>query len=80
MKLLLAPFLLTSALLLTGCATTSGIAPSVSPKLLTCAAEPASPKDSGNSRQVANYIVDLHEAHADCSSKLGAVRKVLTNG
>lgn len=77
MKLLLAPFLMTSALLLTGCATTSG---PVSPRLLTCADAPAVPTDTGNSRAVANYIVDLHDAHGDCKSKLGAVRKVLTNG
>ncbi|MDR3474496.1 MAG: hypothetical protein P4M09_22835 [Devosia sp.] len=50
----------------------------MAPQLLTCADAPAVPKDTGNSHDVADYIIDLHDAHADCKSKLGAVRKVLT--
>lgn len=63
---------------MSGCATTSGaLAPAVAPELLHCADAPSVPKDTGNSKAVAGYIVDLHGAHADCKSKLGAVAKVL---
>lgn len=79
MRALLAAFLLTSALLLSGCATTSRtVSPAVPDALLTCAAEPQPPTDTSNSRKVAIYIVDLHDAGEDCRSKLGAVKKVLT--
>lgn len=79
MKLRAALSLLIFALPLTGCATTDGLAlPTVDPHLLTCSDAPKVPADTSNSKQVANYIVDLHAAHADCKSKLGAVKKVLT--
>ena len=78
MRALAAAFLLTSALLLTGCATVSGPTSGVAPALLECRSEPDVPADTGNSKKVAVYIVDLHDAYLDCSSKLGAVKKVLT--
>lgn len=79
MRLLLAPFLLTFALLLTGCATTEGPrTPLVDQHLLHCKDAPLVPTDTGNSKKVANYIVDLHGAYSDCKAKLGAVAKVVT--
>lgn len=78
MRLLAALFLTTSALLLTGCATVSGPASGVAPALLECRGAPEVPANTGNSKKVAGYIVDLHDAYSDCHSKLGAVKKVLT--
>jgi hypothetical protein len=78
MRALAALFLLTSALLLTGCATVSGPSSSVSPALLECRNDPAVPADTSNSKKVSIYIVDLHDAYSDCHSKLGAVKRVLT--
>lgn len=76
MRALAATFLLTSALLLTGCATTSR-APTVAPQLLECRDAPGVPRDTNNSKAVAGYIVDLHGAYSECKSRLGAVKKVL---
>jgi uncharacterized lipoprotein YajG len=78
-SLRLLAFLLTSALLLSGCATTSGRINTtpVAPALLDCRDAPGVPADTNNSRKVAVYVVDLHDAYSDCKSKLGAVKKVL---
>ena len=65
--------------LLTGCA---GVAPAprllvqpklvqltIDPSLFVCADDPAIPAD-GTQRDVAGYIVDLHEAGEDCRRQL----------
>jgi hypothetical protein len=64
---------LAAAIALSGC-TTTGTVPL---PLLTCASQPASPTE-GTQRDVALYIVDLAEAGADCRTKLGSVRRILT--
>lgn len=46
--------------------------------LLTCKPAPKKPSGEYTQRDVGVYVVGLHEAHADCESKLGAVRKALT--
>ncbi len=79
MRLLKVTFLLTFGLLLSACGTLSGPSPRLPDALLYCADAPSVPEDTANSRDVALYIVDLHAAHADCSSKLGAVRKALND-
>ena len=45
--------------------------------LLTCQAQPASPKE-GTQKDAALYVVDLAAAGQDCRSKLGSVRRILT--
>lgn len=63
-------------LALAGCATTStGVVPA---QLLTCEAQPAAPRGDIRQRDVALYVVDLAEAGADCRTKLGSVRRLLT--
>ena len=42
--------------------------------LLTCRVSPPVPRDAETQREVARYIVRLHEAGADCRAKLAAVR------
>lgn len=70
--------LLTSVLLLSGCATVSGTrTPLVADELLHCKDAPAVPANTSKSKAVANYIVDLHGAYSDCKSKLGSVAKVV---
>lgn len=59
--------------MLAGCATTSTVPPS----LLTCADHPPSPA-AETQQQVALFIVDMAAAGADCRSKLGAVRRLLS--
>jgi hypothetical protein len=78
MRALVATFLLTSVLLLSGCATFGARTPLVSDALLNCANAPEVPADTGNSKKVAGYIVDLHGAYSDCKSKLSQVKKVVS--
>jgi hypothetical protein len=61
--------------ILAGCATTSTIPTS----LLTCADHPPSPA-AETQQAVGLFIIDLAEAGADCRSKLGAVRRLLSSG
>ena len=79
MRALLATFLLTSALLLSGCATVGSPSRTqiVADELLKCKNAPPVPADTSKSKAVAGYIVDLHGAYADCKSKLGSVAKVV---
>lgn len=44
--------------------------------LLTCADSPSIPPKPRDQEAVGRYIVALHEAHADCMSKLEAVREL----
>ncbi len=44
--------------------------------LLTCQAQPPSPK-AGTQKDAALYVVDLAAAGQDCRSKLGSVRRIL---
>jgi hypothetical protein len=46
---------------------------SIPGSLLRCAPRPVPPA-GGTQRQVAGYVVDLADAHADCEGKLGRVR------
>lgn len=73
MKLLIALF---ATLALAGCATTGYVPPS----LLECADQPLSPAADTNATQadVGVWVIDMAEAGADCRSKLGAVRRLLT--
>lgn len=55
--------------------------PAMADSELTCADEPAAPSPKpGSARvresQVANYILDLREAGADCRDKLGVAKRV----
>lgn len=45
-------------------------------QLLTCDAQPASPK-GGTQKDASLFVVDLAAAGQDCRSKLGSVRKIL---
>lgn len=56
---------------LAGCETTGR--PTVPASLLTCSDAPTWRK-GGTQRDVAGYVVDLRDAHADCRDRLGAVR------
>lgn len=51
--------------------------PDVPPELFACPGAPQPPADGATQRDVAVYILDLHEAHADCRADLGAVEQVL---
>jgi hypothetical protein len=68
---------LLSALALTGCATTGTVVP---PSLLECTDQPLSPAGDTTATQadVGVWVIDMAEAGADCRSKLGAVRRLLT--
>lgn len=55
--------------------------PAMSDAELTCSGEPTAPSPKpGSTRvresQVANYILDLREAGADCRDKLGVAKRV----
>jgi hypothetical protein len=56
---------------LAGCQTVGS--PTVPASLLTCADAPAW-RRGGTQRDVAGFIADLRDAHADCRDRLGAVR------
>ena len=49
------------------------VAPAVPTSLLSCADAPTW-RRGGTQRDVAGYVVDLRDAHADCRDRLGAVR------
>lgn len=51
---------------------------SVPTSLLTCRDAPAKPAGDYTQRAVGAYVIGLHKAHADCHSKLGAVRGALS--
>lgn len=51
---------------------------SVPPSLLTCRDAPAKPAGDYTQKAVGAYVIGLHEAHADCHSKLNAVRGALS--
>lgn len=52
---------------------------SVPASLLTCRDAPAKPAGEGYTQKaVGAYVIGLHEAHADCHSKLGAIRGALS--
>ncbi|TXN04865.1 hypothetical protein FV242_05795 [Methylobacterium sp. WL64] len=59
---------------LAGCETAGQ--PTVPASLLTCSDAPTWRK-GGMQRDVAGYVVDLRDAHADCRDKLGAVRSIV---
>ena len=63
-----------AALGLAGCQTVAG--PTVPASLLTCSDAPAWRK-GGSQRDVAGYVVDLRDAHADCRDRLGAVGRIV---
>lgn len=54
-----------------GCQTTAR--PTVPPSMLACSDAPTW-RRGGTQRDVAGYVTDLRDAHADCRDKLGAVR------
>ncbi|MBI1689510.1 hypothetical protein [Methylorubrum sp. DB1722] len=56
---------------LAGCQTPGR--PTVPTSLLTCPDAPTW-RRGGTQRDVAGYVTDLRDAHADCREKLGAVR------
>ena len=61
--------------LLTGCATSKPVVRAEVPSsLLTCQDSPKVPRKGATSKQAAQYMVDLYDAHDDCHIKLGAVR------
>lgn len=47
---------------------------SVPASLLTCLEAPDKPAGDYTQKAVGAYVIGLHEAHADCHAKLGAVR------
>lgn len=49
----------------------------VPPALLNCPAAPAKPSGDYTQRDVGVYVIDLHAAHADCKSKVDAIRGAL---
>jgi len=56
------------------------IGPSSLPEsLMNCKDAPQKPAGDYTQRDVGAYIVDLHEAHADCKTRLDAVRRALVN-
>jgi len=64
-----------AALPLAACGERPPLALNVPAELLHCAGSPAVPPRQGRTqRVVAGYVSDLHDAHADCEGKLGAVR------
>ena len=63
-----------AALPLAACQTAG--APAVPTSLLTCADAPTW-RRGGTQRDVAGYVVDLRDAHADCRDRLGAVRSIV---
>ncbi|MBE7732189.1 hypothetical protein [Devosia faecipullorum] len=65
------------AVMLAGCASTTPVVPAA---LLDCEPHPVSPASDPaiTQRDVAVYVVQLAEAGADCRSKLGSVRRLLT--
>ena len=65
---------------LSACATAPlEVAPLSAPdSLLTCRDAPAKPNGDYTQKAVGTYVIGPHEAHADCHSKLGAVRGALT--
>lgn len=60
-----------AALPLAGCHDKPAL--SVPASLLRCASRPM-PPTGGTQRDVAGYVVDLADAHADCAGKLDRVR------
>ncbi len=64
-------------MLLTGCGPDLQAIPQIPDALLDCAASPAIPGDTATQRDVSVYVIDLHDAHADCKSKLGRVKVIL---
>ena len=42
--------------------------------LLTCKDSPKVPAKGATSKQAADYILELYDAHDDCHTKLGAVK------
>lgn len=46
--------------------------------LMNCKDAPQKPAGDYTQRDVGVYIVGLHEAHADCKTRLDAVRKAIT--
>lgn len=73
-------FALLGLLIAGGCAKAPlEVAPaSVPASLLTCRDAPAKPAGDYTQKAVGAYVIGLHEAHADCRAKLGAVRSALT--
>jgi len=65
-----------AALGLAGCETVGLGRPSVPASLLTCAEAPAW-RRGGTQRDVAGYVTDLRDAHADCRDRLDAVGKIV---
>lgn len=59
---------------LAGCQTTTR--PTVPASMLTCSDVPTW-RRGGTQRDVAGYVTDLRDAHADCRDKLGAVRSLV---
>ena len=65
-------------LVLAGCATTGGVI--VPDEVLQCAPAPRSPADDPNATQAdaGDWAIEVALAGADCRSKLGRVRELLT--
>ena len=62
------------AICLPGCGEDVVVKPvPVPPQFLSCKAEPATPAETTD-KSVANFIIDLVEAGADCRSKVRAIR------
>ncbi|TWI38220.1 Rz1-like lysis system protein LysC [Paracoccus sulfuroxidans] len=57
-----------------GCSRDPNVVPIRIPEnLLTCKDSPKKPDGDYTQKDVGVYIVDLHEAHADCKTRLKAV-------
>jgi len=67
-------FSILALVILAGCS--SMRTTTVPDQLLTCEAQPPSPK-GGTQKDAALYVVDLAAAGQDCRSKLGSVRRIL---
>lgn len=77
------PFLIALILALSACTTTPQapltIEKEVPPSLLVCAPSPSPPVEDGiTQRDVARFLLDLAEAGEDCRSKLGSVKRLLS--
>lgn len=54
------------------------IRPQIPPQLTDCSEAPRVPGETATQRDVAGYILDLVEAHADCRDTVRALNDVLS--
>lgn len=74
-----------SAVFLTACGTepprlitkVETIRPEIPPQLTDCMEAPRVPGEAATQRDVAGYILDLVEAHADCHATVRALNEVV---